>query len=263
MANGITAGLDWGFFRNLVTRQIRQDYLQNLTGLAWLVLQPLLLLAVYAFVFTTIFKARIPDAGPVGFVPYLAVAFWPWTAFAEAVLKASSSITGHAELVTKVAFANEQLPLATVTATFIVNMVGYVVVLLLLQLTGTPIHWAYLLPALPVLFLLWMLACALALLASASQVFVRDIAQMLPPLMTFWFFSTPILYSASLLPDSLAWLMRWNPMTWFVETLRELLLFGRLEPGLGALVTLVAVPAFFALALFYFRRFSGHFEDFL
>ena len=73
-------------FRQLVSRAVRTGYLENLTGFAWLILQPLILLAVYAFVFSTIFKARIPDAGPGGFVPYLAIAFWPWIAFSEAVL---------------------------------------------------------------------------------------------------------------------------------------------------------------------------------
>lgn len=76
MTGGNTKKADLAFFRNLVQRQIRQDYLENITGFAWLVLQPLILLAVYAFVFTTIFKSRIPDS-EVGFVAYLAVAFWP------------------------------------------------------------------------------------------------------------------------------------------------------------------------------------------
>ena len=99
MAIQSRAGVHTTFFLNQVARQVRQDYLENLTGLAWLVLQPVMMLAVYAFVFSTIFKARLPDAVGVDFVPYLAVAFWPWNAFAEAVLKASNSITGHAALI--------------------------------------------------------------------------------------------------------------------------------------------------------------------
>ena len=84
MKEGPPARSDLAFFRNLLRRQVRQDYLENLTGFAWLVLQPLLLLAVYAFVFSAIFKSRIPDS-TVGFVPYLAVAFWPWTAFSDSM----------------------------------------------------------------------------------------------------------------------------------------------------------------------------------
>ena len=263
MARVQAPGFDFPFFRQLVVRQIRQDYLENLTGFAWLVLQPLLLLAVYAFVFTQIFKARIPDSGGVGFVAYLAVAFWPWTAFSEAVLKSSASITGHAELVSKVAFAREQLPLATVTATFLMHGVGYGVVLAVLQLLGTDIHWFWLPLAGVLLVLLWGFACALSLFFSSLQVFVRDVAQMLPPLMTFWFFMTPILYSVDMLPDSLAGIMNGNPMTWFVVHLRDLLLFDRFEFSVTTGAMVVLVPLLFLLALAWFRKFSGHFEDFL
>ena len=109
MITGKQQKIDRVFFQNLVIRQIRQDYLENMTGFAWLILQPLILLAVYAFVFSTIFKARIPEAAEIGFVPYLAVAFWPWTAFSEAILKANSSITANGALIGKVAFATEQM----------------------------------------------------------------------------------------------------------------------------------------------------------
>ena len=254
---------EWVFFQNLVVRQIRQDYLENITGFAWLILQPLILLAVYAFVFSTIFKARIPEAAEIGFVPYLAVAFWPWTAFSEAILRANNSITANGALIGKVAFATEQIPLATVTATFIMHLVGYLAVLIVLQLMGTSIHWFYLLLALPVILLMWVFACAISLFASAIQVFVRDLAQILPPLMTFWFFTTPILYSSTYLPESIQKLAQWNPMAWFIARLRELLLFGEMNFDYRTLFIVLFVAIFAWSSLRFFRRFSGHFEDFL
>ena len=263
MITGKPKKFDRVFFQNLVIRQIRQDYLENLTGFAWLVLQPIILLAVYAFVFTTIFKARIPEAGGIGFVPYLAIAFWPWTAFSEAIIKASGSITANSALIGKVAFATEQIPLATVTATFIMHLVGYIVVLIVLQLMGTGIHWLYLSLAIPVILLMWLFACGIALFASAIQVFVRDLAQILPPLMTFWFFTTPILYSASYLPAAIQGVSAWNPMAWFVDHLRALLLFGEVDFGSGALLIMLFIAIFSWSSLRFFRRFSGHFEDFL
>ena len=255
--------VDFVFFQNLVMRQIRQDYLENITGFAWLILQPLLLLAVYAFVFSTIFRARIPEAADIGFVPYLAVAFWPWTAFSEAVLRANNSITANGALIGKVAFATEQIPLATVTATFIMHLIGYIAILAVLQLMGTDIHWLYLLLVIPVIVLMWVFACAIALFTSAIQVFVRDMAQILPPLMTFWFFTTPILYSSSYLPQSVQKVAQLNPMAWIVARLRELLLFGELNFGLSALIMIVFIALFAWASLRFFRRFSGHFEDFL
>jgi len=263
MTNGNQRKFDRVFFQNLVVRQIRQDYLENLTGFAWLILQPLILLAVYAFVFSTIFKARIPEAADIGFVPYLAVAFWPWTAFSEAILKANNSITANGALIGKVAFATEQIPLATVTATFIMHLIGYIAVLIVLQLMGTSIHWLYLLLVIPIILLMWVFACAIALFSSAIQVFVRDLAQILPPLMTFWFFTTPILYSASYLPESIQKFAQLNPMAWFVARLRELLLFGEINFGLTALLIVLFIAIFSWASLRFFRRFSGHFEDFL
>jgi len=263
MTQGNQRNIDRVFFQNLVLRQIRQDYLENLTGFAWLILQPLILLAVYAFVFSTIFKARIPEAAEIGFVPYLAVAFWPWTAFSEAILKANGSITSNGALIGKVAFATEQIPVATVTATFIMHLVGYIAVLVVLQLMGTSIHWLYLALVLPVFLLMWAFACGIALFTSAIQVFVRDLAQILPPLMTFWFFTTPILYSATYLPESIQGIAQLNPMAWFVARLRELLLFGEINFGPIALLIVLFVAVFSWASLRFFRRFSGHFEDFL
>ena len=158
------------FFRQLVSRAVRTDYLENVTGFAWLLIQPLMLLAIYTFVFTTIFKARIPDSAGIGFVPYLAVAFWPWTAFSEAVLKASGSISANAALIGKVSIPTEMIPLSTVTATFGMNLAGYAAVLLVLALFGTPLQWVGILPAIPLLALLFLLG--------------RSLSRLRPPLRT-------------------------------------------------------------------------------
>jgi ABC-type polysaccharide/polyol phosphate export permease len=250
-------------FRQLVSRAVRRDYLENLTGFAWLILQPLLLLAVYAFVFTTIFKARITGLDEIGFVPFLAVAFWPWTAFSESVLRAAGTVTSNAALIGKVSLPTELLPLSTVAATFLMHMAGYLAVLLVLQLVGTPVHWLGLLAAIPLLLLLGLFACGLALFASALQVFVRDVGQILPPLMTFWFFTTPILYSASLLPPAWQGILRYNPMSWYVDRLRDFLLYGEYGFGFADLAVPALTLAVFFLSLVFFRRFSTHFEDFL
>jgi ABC-type polysaccharide/polyol phosphate export permease len=254
---------NFSIFLQLVSRTVRKDYLENVTGFAWLILQPLMMLAVYAFVFTTIFQARMPDSAGIGFVPFLAVAFWPWTAFAEAILKASSTITANAALIGKVAFPSELLPLSTVAATFSMHMVGYLAVLLVLAATGTELRWLGLLWIIPLLVSLGLLAAGLALIFSALQVFIRDIAQILPPLMTFWFFTTPILYSASMLPESLGLIFQWNPVSWYVMRLRESLLTGLSSPAIPDIVVPVLSIMVLAGGLCLFRRLRGHFEDFL
>jgi len=110
---------------------------------------------------------------------------------------------------------------------------------------------------------MWVFACGISLFTSAIQVFVRDLAQILPPLMTFWFFTTPILYSPSFLPESIQKLAQWNPMAWFIARLRELLLFGEMNFDYRTLFIVLFLAIFAWASLRFFRRFSGHFEDFL
>jgi ABC-type polysaccharide/polyol phosphate export permease len=128
---------------------------------------------------------------------------------------------------------------------------------------GAPIHWFGVILALPVLVLLYLFASGLALFVSALQVFIRDVSQILPPLMTFWFFTTPILYSSSVLPDRFATLMHFNPMSWYVERLRNFILLGNYDFSLYDLAVPVLTMLVFWGSLVFFRRFSAHFEDFL
>ena len=108
----------FAIFLELTRREIKTRFLDSFSGLAWLVIQPLILLLIYSFVFVVIFKAKIPEADLTGFVPYLAVAFWPWTAFSESVLRSVSSINANANLIGKVSLPSEVFPCAVVSASF-------------------------------------------------------------------------------------------------------------------------------------------------
>jgi len=249
-------------FLELSQREIKTRFLESFSGAAWLILQPLLLLLIYSFVFVIIFKARVPEADTTGFVPYLAIAFWPWISFSESVLRSVSAITENTELIGKVALPSEVFPAATVSATFVMHLAGYLVVLLVLTLTGTAIHWLMLIPALIVLIMVYIFALSLGLFLSSLNVFVRDFEHVMPPLMTLWFFGTPILYSIELIPENLRQYMHINPFLYFVQTLREMLLFGTWRPGLDDLIALASIIIFGILAIRFFRRLSPRFEDF-
>ncbi len=246
----------------LVRREIRSRYLDSLSGFAWLIIQPLMLLLIYSFVFTVIFQMRFPETETVGFLPYLAVAFWPWTAFSEAVLKSVNSVTSNAALIDKVAISSEVFPIATVISTFVMHSIGYVAILLVLTAFGIPIHWLGLLPALIVLITLFTLALALGLMVSSLNVFVRDLEHMLPPLMMLWFFATPILYPASMIPEKYSHWMGMNPMAGLMESLRKYLLVGDFT-NLSSLVLPITITLIMLfLSIWFFRRLSPRFEDF-
>jgi ABC-type polysaccharide/polyol phosphate export permease len=249
-------------FLELSQREIKTRFLESFSGVAWLILQPLLLLWIYSFVFVVIFKARVPEADTTGFVPYLAVAFWPWIAFSESVLRSVSAITENSELIGKVALPSEVFPTATISATFVMHIIGYLAVLLVLTFTGTNIHWLMIIPALLLLCLVYVFALSLGLFLSSLSVFIRDFEHVMPPLMTLWFFTTPILYSIDLIPAWLQQYLYFNPFVYFVATLREMLLFGTWRPGTDDLVAVALVGLIGLLAVRFFRRLSPRFEDF-
>lgn len=247
----------------LARRDLRNRYLGSFSGGAWALLQPLIQLAVYAFVFGYVFRQRLPGADAPGYVPFLVIALWPWTAFAEALSRATTAIQDNASLIGKVALPRAALVLAPVLASFAVHGAGFVGLLLVLLALGVGVAPAGLLLMLPALALLFVLALGLALLLSSLQVFVRDIAPALPQALMLWMFLSPVFYGRYVMPEHVRGWFDFNPMTGFVEYLRFALL-GMPLPGVRALIcSVVAVVLAAALGMFAFRRLQRHFEDFL
>jgi ABC-type polysaccharide/polyol phosphate export permease len=250
-------------FSTLVIRELRGRFVGSSAGWLWLIVNPLLLLGVYAVVFGMIFRARAPEALDVPFVAWLAVALWPWLGFSEAILRASESIPEHAALISKVPMQRELLPLSSAVASFLLQMAGYAVVLGVIAAAGVGLAPAGALNALFVLAVLLVLGCGLGLIAGALRVFFRDLQQLLPTLLMLWFFLTPILYAPELLPEQLRILVYANPIAGLMTELRAALLEGDALPGGYAAGMALVAAAVLAAGLWFFRRLAPFFEDFL
>jgi len=245
----------------LIEREIRSRYVGSLGGLAWALLHPLVLLGLYALLFRTIFQVRLP--GEHSFVEFVAVGLWPWLAFQESVQRGAQSIRANASLVRKVAFPNELLVLAAVVATFGIHLLGFVLVLSVLALTGVGFAVAGMPLALIGLVALLCAAVAMAFLLGALQVFLPDVEQFLAPLFMVLFYATPILYPITLVPPWLQTILAWNPMRYLIEPVRDALIEGARVPHWTVVFAWLAAAVATALALRAFRRLSPHFEDFL
>ena len=248
-------------YENFVKRELLTRYLGSVTGLAWALLHPLALLGVYHFVFTTVFRTTGFARG--SFLAFVAVALWPWLAAQESIQRGTVSIAGYAGMIRKVAFPHEIIVYASVTATLILNLAGYLAVLVVLFIAGEPIHFEGLLIALPLWLVMAIAVAGVTLALAAVQVFVRDVEHVLMPLLMILMYVTPILYPLALVPESLRPWVAANPFGWLVERLRDALLDGRIQlvPG-DAIAVAVAVALFFA-GRAVFRRLSPHFEDFV
>jgi ABC-type polysaccharide/polyol phosphate export permease len=261
VAAGSAGRRNRALLRNFFGREIHTRYLGSITGLAWALLHPLALLAVYHFVFTTIFRA----GGFQGhsFLLFVAVALWPWLAAQEALQRATVSLAGYAGLIRKVAFPHELVVYASVAATLALQFAGYLAVLLVLALVGEPVRFEGLILAIPLWLVMALAVLGLSLGLAALQVFIRDVEQVLMPTLMILMYLTPILYPLALVPEYLRPWVAANPFGWLVGRLRDCLLDGRLGLEWGDAVALAGALALFLAGRWVFRRLSPQFEDFL
>jgi len=248
---------------DLIRREIRGRFIGSSAGWLWLLVTPLLLLAVYTIVFGLIFRARVPEGLAVPFIAWLAVALWPWLAFQDAILRASESIPQHAALISKVPMRREQLPLASGIAAFALQLFGYAVVLVVLALFGIGISVAGIPAALLTLAVLLLLGLGLGLFAATLRVYFADFQHLLPTLLLLWFFTTPILYAPEMLPEQMLAFVHLNPLAGLMSDIRGVLFGTQWIPGPGTLVMLLVAGLIFLAGLRFFRRMSPYFEDFL
>lgn len=255
----LVARLTLRFFR----RELRNRFAGSFTGGLWALVQPLVQLVVYALVYVHVFKARVPGADAPAYVPFLVTALWPWTAFAEGVVRSATAVQDNAALIGKVALPREVLVVATVAASFAVHLAGFIAILIALALMGKGIVLAGLAPAVLLYAPLFALALGFALISAAIQVFVRDLVQALTQLMMLLPFAAPIFFDRAQVPESVRGWLDLNPFTFYADAFRMLLLHHG-SVGLDRLVVALAIAAIVLLAGHaLFRRLDPHFEDFL
>lgn len=240
----------------LTWRDLKIRYKQTVLGVAWVVLQPLLMTLIF-----TVFLGklvRVPSAGiPYPLLAYSGLAVW--TFFSSAVIQGGSSLVANTTLITKTYFPRAIIPAATVCA----RAVDFCVTLLILfgMMAYYGINPGVRLMMLPVCLLLTIsLALAFALLTSALNVRYRDVSIILPVAMQLWMFVSPVVYPASLVPQQWLWLYRLNPVTGILEAFRSCLLnrpFDWAAIAMAAGTTVVPL----VYALFAFKRMERHFAD--
>jgi lipopolysaccharide transport system permease protein len=240
----------------LVWRDVKVRYRQTLLGVAWVVLQPLITMAVFTVVLGRL--VGIPTDG----IPYPLFAYTgllPWLFFSTAVSTGAVCLVGHAALITKVYFPRILLPAAAVAARLVDFAVGSLGLLLLLFIYRVPITIEFALIPFVVLIQL-ILAIGVAAIFSSLNVRYRDVGFIVPVLLQLGMFVTPVVYRWTLVPARWRWMIMANPLTGIVETYRAALLGWDL-PWKPLAVSAIAAVAVLAMALFEIRRSEGALAD--
>jgi homopolymeric O-antigen transport system permease protein len=247
--------------RELVKRDFQGRYAGSALGFAWSLVQPLWMLVLYTFVFSTVMKIS-PGVGAhtSHFAIFLFGGLLPWTALQEGVQRSATSITDNASLVKKLRFPAEILVLAVVLAALVHEAIAAAIFVVALLWVGE-LSWGGLPLLLIAVPLQIGLTLGLGLLVAALHVFFRDTAQILGMVFNVWFYLTPIVYPLTLVPERFRSWLALNPLTALVGLYRQAFLGGRVELVAGALpLALVAAVLTFA-GLWLFGRLKPAFVD--
>jgi lipopolysaccharide transport system permease protein len=240
-----------------VWRDIKIRYKQTVVGAAWAVFQPLMTMAVFSLFFGKL--AKIPSNGLPYPVFYFS-ALLPWTYFSGALQNATSVVVEQQRVITKVYFPRLVLPLSAVVAGLVDFSIGFVVFLVMMA-------YYRIVPSLSIfffpLFLLMAVLTALGigLFLSALNAIYRDVRYVLPFLVQFWMFASPVAYPSSLVPQRWRWLYELNPMAGVIDGFRWSLTGKGQPPGILLAVSASMVVLLVVAGTVYFQKMEGIIAD--
>jgi len=253
--------------RALVRRDLEARYKGSVLGNLWPLLNQLSQLLIYTYVFSIILDVKLSLEGlpenDATFGLWLFAGLLPWIAFTGGLTQSASSVLTQPNLVKKVVFPLALLPLVPILSTFIESAFGLMALIVLVAVSSQTLH-----TTLALLPLVWipqlLLTAGFGYLAAGFTVFLRDIPQTLGVVLNFWFYLTPIVYPAAIIPEEFReWVFWLNPIAAIAEVYRDLVLIGEIrhwgEWGLASVISLVV----FWIGVSCYQRLRSAFADVL
>jgi lipopolysaccharide transport system permease protein len=240
-----------------IWRDVKVRYKQTVIGVAWVVLQPLLTMGVFTLFFGRL--AKLPSDG-LPYPVFYFTALVPWTYFATALQSCTNVVVENQRMITKVYFPRLILPFSPVLAGLVDFSIGFAVMLAVIAFYGIRPTLALL--WLPVFLLLALLtALGVGLWMSALNALYRDVRYIVPFLIQFWMFASPVAYPSSLVPQRYRWLYGLNPMAGVIDGFRWALTGHGQPPGPLLAASAAAVILILAGGLLFFQRMEGAIAD--
>ncbi len=248
--------------RNLVVRDLKVRYRGSIFGFAWSLLNPLLMMAVFTLVFQVLAQYDDIQLYPL----FLMAALVPWLFTQQALTTAMRSITSNAQLIKKVYFPRELLPMSAVLASFVNFLLAFFIFWVIGLIFGVGNTRAMLM--VPLIMLLQLtLVMGLSLILAMANVFFRDTEHLVEVGMLAWFFLTPVFYSISVVPnvtflglDVHRWVFMLNPMATLTTDYRYAIMFGSF-PIRHTIATIVVAVVALGFGWWVFRRYAHRFAE--
>lgn len=205
-----------------IKKEVRGKYKGSWLGVLWTFLNPLLMLAVYAFVFPYILRVNVEN-----YTIFMIVALIPWNFFTTAIQSGTGSVVANGNILKKVYFPREIIPISITTSQLVNFLITCIIMFVFILFSGVGFSIHLLL--MPLLILIqFLITLSLTFVLSALTVFVRDVDHFVSVALTLGFYATPIVYQASMLPEKFQWVLKFNPMAQLVEAYRAILYYHQM-----------------------------------
>jgi lipopolysaccharide transport system permease protein len=250
-----------GFVWGMVARDFRARYLGSVLGASWAIAQPLAQIVVYTLIFSQAMGARLPNVrDPLAYSLYLCAGILTWSYFVEVLQRSQTVFLEQANLLKKVSFPRVTLPTYVFVSATVNFAIAWGLFLAFLLASGRWPGWP-LLALVPLLLVQQALAVGLGLTLGVTNVFFRDVSQVIAVALQFWFWLTPIVYPLDALPSGVRDVIAWNPLLPLISAYQGIIVDHRWPAwsGLWPVCVLTLVIAFMADAAF--RNLSGPMVD--
>lgn len=205
-----------------IRKEIRGKYKGSWLGILWTFLNPLLMLAVYSFVFPYILRVNVDN-----YTIFMIVALIPWNFFTAAIQTGTGSVVANGNILKKVYFPREIIPISITTSQLVNFLITCLIMFVFIIFSGVGFSWHIVI--FPLLILIqYLITLASIFILSAVTVFVRDIDHFVSVILMLGFYATPIVYQANMLPDKFQWALKINPMAQIVEAYRAIFYYHQM-----------------------------------
>lgn len=250
-----------GFILGSVQREFQSKYRNSLLGAAWTIINPLAMIIVYTVIFAEVMRAKLPGIeSKFAYSIYLCAGVLTWGLMSEIIGRAQNTFIDNANLLKKLSFPRLCLPVIVVTSAALNFAIVFGLFSLFLVVTGNFPGWPYL-ALFPLLALLILFAIGLGITLGVLNVFFRDVGQFFAIFLTFWFWLTPIVYPANILPERVRPFMAWNPIANLVDAFQDILVAGQWPEWKNLWLVAALAVAFCANAIWLFRRHADEMVD--
>lgn len=242
-------------------KDIKARYAGAGLGILWTLILPLFQIFLYWFVFSAVMRIRPYENSHIPYVYYLLSTFFFWLAMSEGIFRSGVVLIENAELVKKVSFPRIILPVSVILSSFLHNMVGVVIMIVIFAFSGI-LHGQMIL-MIPVMILQIVFSIGIGLLTAAIIPYIRDIQQIMGQVLQGMFFLSPIIYTLETIPEKFRAIAFLNPITVYIESYHQII-FERQTPNLLYICGMIFISGtFFFAGVKVFRKLNEGFADIL